>query len=57
MVIAGFVIQGLGITKMLLLLAALTTLLGLAMPFLRFVHDFDASKPQPASPEDGEPVT
>jgi len=56
MVIAGFVIQELGITKMLLLLAALMTLLAVAMPFLNFVRDFDASKPQTAAPEGGEPV-
>jgi len=56
MVIAGFVIQGLGITKMLLLLAALTTLLGLVMPFLPFVRDFDVSKSQPVVAQSGEPA-
>lgn len=44
MVIAGVVIQGLGITRMLLLLAALSTLLGLVMPFIPFVRDFEASE-------------
>lgn len=56
MVTAGLVIQRLGITKMLLLLAALTTLLGLIMPFLRFVRDFDEHQPQPAVPQGGEPA-
>jgi MFS family permease len=52
MVISGLVIQELGITTMLILLAVLTTLLGLAMPFLRFVYDFDASQPQADAPDD-----
>ena len=56
MIIAGFVIQAFGITTMLLLLAALSTLLGLVMPFLPFVHDFDASTPPQAIPDSGESV-
>jgi MFS family permease len=55
MVIAGFVIQGLGVRTMLLLLAALTTLLGLVMPFLPFVRDFDLT-PQPAVAQSHQPV-
>lgn len=52
LVIAGFLIQGLGLTRTLFLLAALTSLLGLAMPFLPFVRDLDSSSPGPSTADE-----